>query len=150
MKTFAAIFFITSISLLGCRLLQRAGSDTSVYNVKYLNSKVFLLENINGYQIDADFFSSHLPTLSFHRKENKITGFAGCNRYFGSYKIMADSIFFGIIGATKMACSHLEIEQKFLSGIGEQKFRWSIEDEKLMLRNEKNVVILRLGRNEVH
>lgn len=63
---------------------------------------------------------------------------------------MADSIFFGIIGATKMACSHLEIEQKFLSGIGEQKFRWSIEDEKLMLRNEKNVVILRLGRNEVH
>jgi heat shock protein HslJ len=148
MKTIAAIFFITSISLLGCSLLQRRGPDTSGCNVKYLNSKVFLLENINGYQIDADLFYSNPPTLSFHRKENKITGFAGCNRYFGSYKIIADSILFGITGATKMACNHLETEQKFLSGIGGQKFRWSIVDERLVLMNEELTVIFRIKKGK--
>lgn len=148
MKTFAAIFFILLFSLFGCKLFQRTGSDNSVYNVRLLNSEVFQLENINDYQVDADLYSGNLPTLSFHPKENKITGFAGCNRYFGTYELSGNSISFGMIGATKMACSHLDIEQKFLSGIGEQKFGWSIEDEKLVLRNEKLVVIFRINKGK--
>jgi heat shock protein HslJ len=143
MKSLAAIVLFSSIILFGCRLFQKAGSDTSSAYDPIIYSEIFLLESINGVQMAMDMFSGNHPSLSFHPEENKISGFAGCNRYFGSFEIADDSISIGIIGATKMACKHLDLEQKFLSGIGEQKFGWSIEDEKLLLRNENNVVIFR-------
>jgi heat shock protein HslJ len=146
MKTLAAIALFASLILMGCRIFQKAGSDSPNFDEIILNSAAFFLESINGDQLDTESFSGNLPSISFHPEENKITGFAGCNRYFGSYEISDDSLSIGIIGATKMACNHLDLEQKFLSAIGEQKFRWSIEDEKLVLRNEKNVVILRKNR----
>lgn len=144
MKTLAAIIIISSFVLPGCRLFQKAGSNSLNFDETILNSAAFFLESIDGDQLDTESLSGNLPSISFHPEENKITGFAGCNRYFGSYEISNDSLSIGIIGATKMACNHLDIEQRFLSAIGEQKFQWSIEDETLVLRNEKNVVIFKI------
>lgn len=143
MKTLAAIIIISSFVLTGCRLFQKAGSDSPKFDETILNSAAFFLASINGDQLDIESFSGNLPSISFHPEENKITGFAGCNRYFGSYEISDDSLSIGIIGATKMACNHLDVEQRFLSAIGDQKFRWLIEGEKLVFRNEKIVLIFR-------
>lgn len=146
MKTLAAIALFASLILMGCRVFQKAGSDSPNFDEIILNSAAFFLESINGDQLDTESLSGNLPSISFHPEENKITGFAGCNRYFGSYEISNDSLSIGIIEATKMACNHLDIEQRFLSAIGDQKFRWLIEDKKLVLRNDKNVVIFRNDR----
>jgi heat shock protein HslJ len=36
--------------------------------------------------------------------EGRIAGSGGCNRFFGSYKITGNTIEFGPLGATRMAC----------------------------------------------
>jgi heat shock protein HslJ len=53
--------------------------------------------------------------------EGKIAGTGGCNRYFGSYEIGADdSISFGDVGATRMACPTeiMDQEQRFFTALG--------------------------------
>jgi heat shock protein HslJ len=43
-------------------------------------------------------------TLRFDPDTARVTGFAGCNRYFGTYTLDGSTIRFGPIGMTKMAC----------------------------------------------
>lgn len=52
--------------------------------------------------------------------ELRITGNASCNRFFGTYELMAGNrIRFGPeIGATRMACPELEQEREFLEMLG--------------------------------
>jgi len=36
--------------------------------------------------------------------DGRIGGHGGCNRYFGGYRFDADTLIFGMVGATRMAC----------------------------------------------
>jgi heat shock protein HslJ len=51
-------------------------------------------------------------TLTFSDSA-RVAGFAGCNRYFGSYTIDGATLRFGAIGMTRMACQEgMELEQQ--------------------------------------
>lgn len=57
------------------------------------------------------------PTMTF-TEEGRITGFAGCNRYFGSYTIDGRTIACHGIGTTKMFCDDtMGLEDNFLKVI---------------------------------
>src|SRR5688572_11404862 len=43
-------------------------------------------------------------TLQFDADTARIAGFAGCNRYFGSYTLEGRALRFGAVGMTRMAC----------------------------------------------
>lgn len=50
--------------------------------------------------------------------DNKLSGFSGCNRYFGGYKLAGDQFTAVNMGSTKMAClseTRNALEQKFLA-----------------------------------
>jgi heat shock protein HslJ len=52
-------------------------------------------------------------TLRFEADTARVAGFAGCNRYFGTYALDAKTIRFGPIGMTKMACTEgMSLEQQ--------------------------------------
>lgn len=54
------------------------------------------------------------------REENKVTGFAGCNSFFGSYTFDESSIKFSEIAASRMFCSEtMELEDLFLKSLAE-------------------------------
>jgi heat shock protein HslJ len=44
-------------------------------------------------------------TIRFEADTSRVTGFAGCNRYFGTYMVEGKTIRFGPIGMTRMACA---------------------------------------------
>jgi heat shock protein HslJ len=46
---------------------------------------------------------------------DEVRGFAGCNRFFGSYQQQATTLIFGPLGSTRMACEQLDQETAFLS-----------------------------------
>ena len=48
------------------------------------------------------------PHILLDPAQNQATGFAGCNHFFGSYKLDGSSLTFGPMGATRMACPDLE------------------------------------------
>ncbi len=58
-------------------------------------------------------------------------GFAGCNRYTGSYTVRRDSITFGPSASTKMACAQgMDVEQAYLSTLP-KVLTYAIEDSTL-------------------
>ena len=68
-----------------------------------------ILKEFNGtYQINtlnyADVSSYNL-SIAFDDDTKKVSGFSGCNRFFGSYTLNNDVLKFENLGTTKMLCS---------------------------------------------
>lgn len=75
----------------------------------------WVLETLAGKPRAADLRS----TVAFDT-DGRITGDAGCNRYFGSYAVDGDAIAVGHLGATQMACAPevMAQEDRFLDALG--------------------------------
>ena len=74
-------------------------------------------------------------TLRFEADSARISGFAGCNRYFSSYTLSDDqpTLRFSAIGMTKMACSQgMDLERQFADALA-QVTRYAIENNRLTL-----------------
>ncbi|MBF8455963.1 META domain-containing protein [Kaistella sp. G5-32] len=67
----------------------------------------------------ADNVKGKKPTLNI--ESGKITGNAGCNNYFGELSLdpTAGNFMTKNVGATKMACDNLQVENQFLSMLNE-------------------------------
>lgn len=60
------------------------------------------------------------PTLAFD-DQGQLSGFAGCNRYFGSYTLEGQAFTAGPLGTTKMACADegvMRQESDYLAALG--------------------------------
>ncbi len=59
-----------------------------------------------------------LPSLRLMREDGAMTGFSGCNRIFGAYRLDGDELRFGPIGATRRACPDEHgLEGRFLEAL---------------------------------
>ncbi len=74
---------------------------------------------------------------------NNVRGFSGCNRFMGSYKEENNTIQFGPLAGTMMACvGGMEQEYSFLKAL-ESSEHFSISGEELMFYNSGDQLILR-------
>jgi copper homeostasis protein (lipoprotein) len=75
----------------------------------------------------------HMPFVQFDEQEKRISGFAGCNRFFGSYKRDGDHLKIGPLASTRMSCGKLDLlEHSFLQKL-EQADNWQISDQQMKL-----------------
>jgi heat shock protein HslJ len=51
--------------------------------------------------------------ITFLPEEYRVSGFSGCNRFFGGYSLEGDQLRFSNLAATKMACLGENPEQAF-------------------------------------
>lgn len=59
------------------------------------------------------------PDLRFDAAESRASGFAGCNRFSGGYTVKGDSLVFGPLMSTKMACPGSDqVESGYLAALG--------------------------------
>ena len=57
-------------------------------------------------------------TIRFEADTSRATGFAGCNRYFGTYTLTGTSLRFGPVGMTRMACADgMQLEQQLSAAL---------------------------------
>ncbi|HYH55231.1 MAG TPA: META domain-containing protein [Anseongella sp.] len=104
--------YLLKLSVLGLLLTlqqtcQRDGSDK-----KDLLSTGWELVSINNNSPDSGLKA---PTLFFAENEKKVNGFAGCNKFFGTYTLSGDSLTFSGLGSTKMFCEQsMELENQYL------------------------------------
>lgn len=77
-------------------------------------------------------------TAEFDSAEGTVKGSAGCNSYFGSYEVDGDTITFGLLGATLMACLEpegiMQQESAYLAAL-DSAVTYRIEGDKLELRD---------------
>ncbi|MEZ5863632.1 MAG: META domain-containing protein [Geminicoccaceae bacterium] len=77
-----------------------------------------------------------------------VSGFGGCNRYFGEAEIDGDKIRFGALGSTRMACPEaiMDQESRFFAALELVRF-WRVEPTGLLhLLDKDGTTIIRLSR----
>jgi heat shock protein HslJ len=80
------------------------------------------------------------PNLVLQAADHRVAGFSGCNRLIGSYTLQGDSLRFGQMAGTRMACmSGMEIEDKFLKVLGTVA-GWRISGNQLQLLDDSKAV----------
>ena len=129
-RVLVVVFLV--VAVVGCKAAPGPES-TSIEDASQaaasLEGTSWVAESIDGEPVAEGFAS----TLTFEA-DDRISGSAGCNGYFGSWGQEDDTVVFGHIGATMMMCPDQQMEQesRFLEALnGAERFR--ISDGKLEL-----------------
>lgn len=86
------------------------------------------------------------PTLRLDASGSRASGFAGCNRFTGTYTLAGDSLSFGPLVSTKMACAQgNDVETAYLAALGNVR-GFSVSDSVLTLRSADGVVATLVAR----
>ena len=98
----------------------------------YLNSQGDLVSVLPDTEVTAKF------------QEDQVTGTAGCNRYFGPFESIGDSLTVGVIGATEMYCSPETVmaqEGWYLAAL-QNAASFQIMDDQLQVLNLAGEIVL--------
>jgi len=79
-------------------------------------------------------------TIRFDADTARVAGFAGCNRYFGTYALDGATLRFSGLGMTKMACAQgMTLEQQLAAAL-EATRRYQLGERELTLLDEAGPV----------
>lgn len=132
MKTTFILFF--AVILNACSASNQMSNTT-------METKENVQETLNGTfnvsKIGNKIITNKL-TISFDSKTNTLSGFSGCNRFFGSYTVNKNTIVFNGIGSTKKMCENdkNKVESHMMSAL-EKTTHFKIKDNQLMLLSDK-------------
>jgi heat shock protein HslJ len=77
------------------------------------------------------------PFIVLQPAEHRVSGFAGCNQFTGSYQLAADKLNFSQVSMTRMACQEgADIEQRLLKAL-ENTASWRIDGDRLQLQDDQ-------------
>lgn len=126
----------TSLVLIVIGLVAACGAGTGASgDGPELEGTVWDLVEMNGASVGAQ----GVATLDF--VEGEASGIAFCNRFFGPYEQDDQSLSFGPLATTRMACPNMEPERDYMAAL-ESVASAEIEDERLILMNAKKNPIL--------
>jgi heat shock protein HslJ len=84
------------------------------------------------------------PTLRLESATARASGFAGCNRFSGPYTLGADSLSFGALASTKMACAQgNDVEVAYLAALAEVRTFTATDSVLTLLGNGAAVATFR-------
>lgn len=98
----------------------------------------WVLTSIGGEDL-GKLFSGKVPTIEFD-SEGKVFGNGGCNSYRGTFKLDDNTLDFGPLMSTKMACPGLEGEGKFM-GLLSTPVQAKIDGQTLTFLKDGKVVL---------
>jgi len=97
---------------------------------------IWVLEKIGDKTYrDADF-ANGLPQLEIFVKERRISGHDGCNMLMGSFESWSDTLIFGSMATTRIACENMKASDDFRNRLEKQKFNFLIKSNRLILESE--------------
>jgi heat shock protein HslJ len=110
------ILFIGTISfLVSCQKESNPANlliTSTVVSNSDLRNKKWQLTQLNSKIIEGDANSYY---IKFDSKEDQFSAKAGCNTLFGSFQLGENTkIAFSNVGATKMYCMNMEVENQFI------------------------------------
>jgi uncharacterized membrane protein/heat shock protein HslJ len=104
---------------------------------------LWIVKEVDGILIDSEDFNGEIPRLELNPFENKISGNDGCNTFNGEIEVLNDTIIFGDLLGTLMACPNMDITSKITETISGKKLNYNIKNDKLyFLKNDIEVMVL--------
>lgn len=100
---------------------------------------------IDGKKLDEE---NKAPFFVLDAKGNRVKGYAGCNRFFGTFLFKGDVFIFNKLASTRMACPHsVSMENVFFAALDKTE-SYRIEKGILVLLDKNEDVTMRLqGKN---
>lgn len=99
-----------------------------------LENTYWKLVELKGTRVETHADQQEVHIL-LRAEEKRVTGFAGCNQVMGGYETKGNSLAFGVMGSTMMACPYLDDETAFL-GVLEGVTQFMILGESLVLSGD--------------
>ena len=81
------------------------------------------------------------PTIQFDANEKKLSGFAGCNNYFGTYDPESKQLDFSKMGMSRKMCPDMTVENAFVNNLRNVSY-YKIENKILSFYNADNEVLI--------
>lgn len=140
MKKILLIFAAVALCFCACsntkNAVESADGQPAVENAagsgidnRLLDTK-WVLTDLNGQPV-AD--APVTPFITF--AENKISGEAGCNSYFGTYFAHKKGrIDIQYTGSTKRLCSDMKVEEQFIQALRTEKLSYVVTKDVLIIR----------------
>ena len=129
--------------LFALTLLIFASCSSKSYPDRKWENKQWTLVEIMGVPVQTSG-SVQDAHLVFDSDDQQITGSGSCNRIFGPYEIgKKNTLKFGEIGATRMACPNTAFENTFLETLKSVRY-FQQTGGQLLLKNGEKKVILKL------
>lgn len=114
------------------------------YLYDYRLNDIWVLESVNNQKLVKSDFLKGLPRLELNIAQQKLVGYTGCNNINGAMEVQGKKLRFGYIISTKMACSNIGFENKYLKSLSNQTIPYFIETGRLHLQvNAKSTFIYR-------
>jgi heat shock protein HslJ len=87
------------------------------------------------------------PSIKLDPEQKKVTGYTGCNNFFGTYDLSGSALKFGPLAATRRACPEpaSTVETKYLEALAGVRV-WKIADGWLLLQND-GVILARFSND---
>jgi len=82
-----------------------------------------------------------MPTILFDSANKKVSGFAGCNNFFGGYNPESMAIDFSKMGMTRKMCPDMTVENAFVNNLKNVKLM-GIDQDKLLFYDSNHTVII--------
>jgi heat shock protein HslJ len=119
-------------------LFNACGSTNTNSSMKDNTTSIYTLEGVYTITtLDSLSNISQPLTITFDAKTNMVSGFSGCNNYFGNYEIKNNTISFKNMGATKKYClgNENELESKMMKALNETT-NFIVSENKITLLNQ--------------
>lgn len=130
---------------LACALMSCGTGKNSVALVDFAGE--WNIVEVNGEKVNAE----NTPFLGFDKDGNRLYGNAGCNRLVGTFSldtVNAGKISFEQVGATRMMCPDMKLEQRVLEALNKVAGYQEVGEEVALNDAEGKSVIL-LQKREV-
>lgn len=113
-------------------------SCNSSKNVAKLGGVKWVLQTLNNKKVGMTDQNSDIY-IQFDEIKKSVNGRGGCNRFFGNYEINGNKLKFSPMGATRMACPDLQLENEFFKML-ETVDTYSIKENTLSFLSEGQTV----------
>jgi putative lipoprotein len=122
------------------------GTDRSRGSVP-LENTTWRVTRVNGKDVVAGE-NQRAPYIVLQASEHRVSGSGGCNRITGTYSVEKQTIHFGPMASTMMACpSGMDTEKDFMEALDAAR-RWKIQGNELELYGEDGNLLVRFVVDE--
>ncbi len=136
MKRTTFLLMILICYLSSCNSQKNAVKNTETISIA---DKEWVAVLLKGNSIELD--KEQLPTLKL--SEGKVSGYASCNRYHGTYTLNGDKLSFSPLARTKMLCEEVQnnTENNYLEALSAVK-SWEYKQNQLYFLNEDKQTLI--------
>lgn len=135
-KISTALLLLVSVIMLASCCACRKKSK----NPLMLDSVSWALIELNSKAVDRQ--AEEKFVLRFDGVDKKISGFADCNRFFGTYNLIpSNRIKFDKMGSTRMMCENMDVESDFLKSLADVD-SYTIDKDVLLLQEKGEVIMI--------